>query len=187
MPRYFLFAATALACLFGACGLNPASHIQYVADIGRFEYRFPAEAVSGIVIGAPHAALEPISAEYARSISKRIGAGLIIAYGFGAKRIRVSQPIASFYPVSTASTQLRPPGTVFATFKNLLTRTTGGDLKMYVGIRFAPQEAESRQIELVTSGFTFEEVGFLKESYARIRDQIITDSTVRKSIWQMTL
>ena len=41
-------------------------------------------------------------------------------------------------------------------------------------------ETDSRQIDVVTSGLTFEEINFLKEAYARIRDRVITDSTVAK-------
>ncbi len=182
LPSYwpaFCCLAT-LVCLFAACALNQASHIQYVSDVGRFEYRFPVDGMSGIIIGAPHGALEPISADYARWISRRTGAGLIVAYGFGAKRISVSQPIVGFYPVSTAATRSRLAGSVFPAFKDLLARTAGGDLRMYLGIRFASDETDSRQIDAVTSGFTFEEIKFLTESYARIRDQVIADRTIAK-------
>ena len=136
--------------------------------------------MSGVIIGAPHGGLEPTSADYARWISERTGAGLIIAYGFGTKRISVTQPIVGFYPVSTASAQSPPSGSVFPVFKNLLTQTAGGDVKLYLGIRFAAEQTDSRRIDVVTSGLTVEEINFLTESYARIRDQVIADSKVPK-------
>ncbi len=98
---------------------------------------------------------------------------MIIAYGFGAKRISVSQPIAGLYSASTVSMQLRSRGSVFPVFKDLLTRTA-------VGIRFASDATDSRQIHPVTSGFTIEEINFLKESYDRVRDQVIAGSTLAK-------
>lgn len=169
-----------LVCSITACALRQASHTEYVGDMGRFEYRSLENGMSGIIVGASHGNSEPSSADYARWISKRTGAGLVIAYGFAAKRISVTQPIVGFYPVSTASAQALPSGSVFPVFKNLLTQTVGGDLRLYLGIRFAAEETDSRQIDVVTSGLTVEEINFLIESYARIRDQVITDSKVPK-------
>jgi len=182
LARYSLFLSTlsVLVCSITACALRQASHTEYVNDMGRFEYRSPENGMSGIIVGASHGNSEPSSADYARWISKRTGAGLVIAYGFAAKRISVTQAIVGFYPVSTASAQALPSGSVFPVFKNLLTQTVGGDLRLYLGIRFAAEETDSRQIDVVTSGLTVEEINFLIESYARIRDQVITDSKVPK-------
>lgn len=178
--RLLYSGLAALVFSFAACSLNQADHVRYVSDIGRFEYQAPAESMSGVMIGAPHGALDPISADYARWISQGTGAGLIVAYGFGAKRISVSQPIVGFYPVSAASAQGRRPASVFPVFKSLLTHTAGGDLKFYLGIRFASEKGDSQRIDVVTSGLTVEEINYLKESYRRIRDQMITDRKVPK-------
>lgn len=175
-----LSGLSVLVCSIAACALKQASHIQHVSDVGRFEYRAPTQDMSGVVIGAPHGSLEPTSADYARWIGERTGAGLIIAYGFGTKRISVSQPIVGFYPVCGTSARARPSGSVFPVFKNLLTHTAGGDLKLYLGIRFAPDQTDSRRIDVATSGLTVEEISFLTAAYARIRDQVITDSKVPK-------
>ena len=182
LARYALLLSglSVLVCSLAACALMRASHTEYVGDMGRFEYCAPENGMSGIVIGAPRGGSEPSSADYARWISKRTGAGLVVAYGFAAKRISVTQPIVGFYKVSTASTEPRRPASVFPEFKKLLKHTTDGNLRLYLGIRFAIEEAGSRQIDLVTSGFTFEEVKFLKQSYLRIRDRLIADKPVPK-------
>lgn len=178
--RLLLSAVTILICLLSGCALKQENHIQYVSDVGRFEYHAPARDMSGVIIGAPHGSLEPAAADYARWISERTGAGFIVAYGFGAKRISVSQPIVGFYPVSRLSAQGRRPASVFPVFKNLLTHMAGGDLKFYLGIRCATENSDFRRIDVVTSGFTVEEIGFLKKSYARIRDRVISQRNVPK-------
>ena len=92
--------------------------------------------MKGVIIGAPHGRAEPASGEYAKWVSDKTGAGFVIAYGFGAKRLTVARPLVlSKYNLVASENPLRR-GSVYPEFKRLLEHTAAGAVKFYVGIRF---------------------------------------------------
>ncbi len=164
----------------GGCSLQPQFQIERIADLGYFEFWEPDIRMGGVVIGAPRGNSEPAAVDYVRWMSERTGAGYVVAYGFGARRLTVSQPVVRSVQHPGISDDPIRRGSVFREFKNLLKRTANGNVEIYVGIRLAGEESGVRQIEVATSGFTFEELKALKESYLRIRDQLTADSAAPK-------
>ncbi len=160
--------------IWSACSLEKRPQEYHVNDLGYFEFQSPDEHMKGIIIGAPRGAAEPGSAEYARLLSKRTGAGFLIASGFASKRVRVTQPMARSIPLSVASSER---GSIYREFKTLLRRTVNGNIKLYIGVR---STARSDRIEVATSGFTFEQLAILKKSFVRIRDDMLSARSLPK-------
>jgi hypothetical protein len=146
-----------------------------IGELGRFEFREPSSR-KGVIIGAPQGSVEPDAAAYAEWLSGRIGAGLVVAYGFADKRISVSQPLVRSTPYLTLSNDPVRRGSVYREFKTLLQRTAQGTVAYYVGVRIPRRENGVDRVEVATSGFTFEELKLLKESYLRIRDRLLADN-----------
>ncbi|MBI2987426.1 MAG: hypothetical protein HYY45_11725 [Deltaproteobacteria bacterium] len=171
-PRTLLrWTITATAIFLGGCSLHRPILQEHVPGLGRFEFREPAEGMGGVVVGAPHGRTDRYSDRLARAISDRTGAGLAIAYGFRSKRISVNQPIVRSGAYST-SWNFPQRGSVFREYKKVLRRAAKGEIDLYIGVhRWGTGEAD--RIEVATSGLTFEEAMILKETYARIRDELV--------------
>ncbi len=178
--RSTLFLGVCLGALFG-CGAQDSLQRQHVRDLGHFEFREPSQAMTGIMVGAPHGYADPDSLDYARWISDRTGAGIVTAFGFNAKRLSVTQPVI-VRSISYGRPQGDPVrrGGIYPEFKELLQRTAGGELKFYLGVRFSPEGSDVNRIEIASSGFTFEELEVLKALYSRTRDQALGEALTPK-------
>ena len=130
----------------------------------------------GIVVGVPHGISETTAVDYATAVSDLTGAGLVAAYGFGANRVPVSQPLnanpisSSIYHASTAGGSIHPE------FKTLLRMVTNGRIEIYFGIRFADEKSELDRIEMATTGLTKEQLKALASAFTIIRDREIKDT-----------
>ena len=162
------------------CILPKPIQWQEVGGVGRFEFREPLLEMSGVVIGAPHGDVEPLSADLARYVSSRTGAGLALAYGFKSKRVSVAQPIVRSEALPPGPREFLKKGSIFHEYRAILDRITDHDLELYVGIHIAPEDRAFNKIEVVPSGFTFEEMKILKESFAQIRDRQIRERQAGK-------
>ncbi|OGQ77781.1 MAG: hypothetical protein A3F90_20330 [Deltaproteobacteria bacterium RIFCSPLOWO2_12_FULL_60_19] len=136
--------------------------------------------MEGVIVGTPRGGSEPVSVEYAKWISSRTGAGLVIAYGFAARRLTVTQPIVRFDLTPVVSDDPVRRGSVYPEFKKLLRQTAKTDIEFYVGVRLPAEENAVERIEVAASGFTFEELKILKQAFLRIRDQAVEGQTTPK-------
>jgi hypothetical protein len=181
LPIRALVVVTAcLVSLATGCSLPRQPEHQEIGELGRFEAYQPADDMRRIMIGAPHGTAEPTAVEYAEWLSQRTGAGLIVAYGFGARRLPVVRPLV-------VSTSVIPPSdnplrrtSIYREFKQLLEQTGGGKVNFYVGVRLAADESDLESIEIATSGFSFEQLSVLKEFYQRIRNRELQGASVPK-------
>jgi hypothetical protein len=132
-----------------------------------------------VMIGAPHGTAEPAAVEYAKSFRERTGAGLVVAHGFGGRRLAVLRPlVVSASPAPVSEDPLRR-GSIYKEFKQLLERTGGGRVEFYVGVRLAGKSG-FRAIEVATNGFSFEQLRLLKEFYKEIRDEELDGTPLPK-------
>ena len=178
-PKLLCLLAVASLLFWPGCTLEQASQERRMGELGRFSFRGSDNGMEGVVIGAPHGGMEPAAADYAKSFSQQTGAALVIAYGFGAKRLSVARPlirIASYLPASDDPIHR---GSVYKEFKELVQRTATGKVKLYIGFRFAEGEDPGR-IEVSSAGFTFEELKGLKRSFVQIREQALAHSSIHK-------
>jgi hypothetical protein len=167
--------------VWSGCSLHQPPQERHVSDLGYFQFRAPTEAMKGVIIGAPHGSAEPASDEYAKWISDQTGAGFIVAYGFGVKRLAVTRPLIGSIANSRIPNDPRSRGNIYREFRRMLRQTAGGNLvSLYVGVRSAARESELNQIEIASSGFTFDELNHLKRSFLRIRDRLVMDSEIPK-------
>jgi hypothetical protein len=164
--------------MWGSCSLYQPPQEQH-SDLGYFQFRAPDKQMQGVIIGAP----EPASSEYAKWISAQTGAGFVVAYGFGSKRLSVTSPIVRSTPYTRYGNGPLAKRSVYSEFKKLLRQTAKGSIEFYVGIHFAADSADPDRIEATTSGLTFEEIEALKELFRRVRDQALA----RKSIAKISL
>ena len=162
--------------LWSGCSLRTPLQTQFVSDLGRIEFRKPAFQLSGVVVGVPHGMTEPSAVAYATAISNGTGAGLVIAYGFGANRIAVSRPLVHRFTLTSDGDKPRRPGSIYPEFKALLGKAANGPLKFYLGIRIAEGKSNLDRIEVATSGLTFEQLRALEKSFVRIRDREVKDT-----------
>ena len=164
----------------GGCGLQQPPQEEHIGNAGYFQFQPPLNHMKGVVIGAPRASVEPGSAEYARWISEQTGAGFLIASGFASKRLAVTQPLVrrTFYAVPSEDPFKQ--GSIYREFKAQLKRVSGGNPLIYIGVRLATPESRMHQIEVASSGFTFEELEYLRQSFIRTRDRLLIDRDVEK-------
>jgi hypothetical protein len=172
-----LFIRLLYPLIWSGCSLENTPQEYRINDLGYFEFQPPDDQMKGIIIGAPRGGAEPGSGEYARLLSKRTGAGFLIASGFASKQLPVTQPRVGSIPSSVASSER---GSIYREFKTLLRHTVNGDVKLYIGVRSAAQPIGADRIEVATSGFTFEQLAILKESFVRIRDEALSASSLPK-------
>ena len=155
------------------CGLPPRTERQVIDHFGYFEFHAPREGREGVVVGAPHGLSDAGSAEVARKIGERLGAGLVIAFGFKRRHLAVAQPIFYSHPLPDNRHDPLTRGSAFLEYRRLLDRTAHGNLGFYIEIHRAKRTSKTESLEVATSGFTFEDLQALKESYLRIRDRCL--------------
>jgi hypothetical protein len=173
-PKGYSFLWLVIAAsimLWSGCSLREPLQSEPIGDFGRIEFRDPNGGLDGVVVGASHGLSEPVAVEYATALSDKTGAGLVVAYGFDGKRIPVTQPLDHAYSIATTSQDPRRRGSVYPEFKALLRKVTAGQVKFYVGVRVAKAQSDLSRIEVASTGFTFEQIRSLKESFVRIRDR----------------
>ncbi len=169
--RWLVLAVSLM--LWSGCSLQPLQQQQSISGIGRIEYRRSQK--DGVVVGVPHGLAEPAAVGYADGIAARTGAGVVIAYGFGSKRVPVSEPL-----VRRTGTALGRRGSIYPEFKSLLQRAANGPLRFYIGIRVAGTKREIERIEVASSGLSFEQLRALKEKFYRRRDVTLAHSGVAR-------
>lgn len=158
--------------LFPDCSPSSQILLKQAHEFGRFEFRESANGREGIVIGAPHAGTERNSDRLAMAISKRTGAGLVVAYGFKARRLSVAQPLVKSRPYPVSADDSFHRGSVFTEYTAVLKKAARGALKIYLGIHKSTDQRVSGDIEVATNGLTYEEARALKEAYLKIRDRL---------------
>jgi hypothetical protein len=136
--------------------------------------------MAGVVIGAPHSGTAPGTAALARLISDRTGAGFVAAYGFKSKRVSVEQPVVRSNPHQPVSVDPLKRRSVFAELKKILREINRGELDLYIGIRPRHPHKAAEGIEVIASGFTFEEIQVVDRAYIEIRDRYIGDRSIEK-------
>ncbi len=152
--------------LVGACASSAPVREQRIGDLGRFEFRGSEARGDGVIVGVTRGHAEPGAIDYARSIRAASGAGLVIAYGFGTRRISVAEPLAQQSPFGG-------PASVYSEFKKFLSVTVGEPPKFYVGVKIA--DTTQPRIEVASAGFSFEQLAALKRAYVAIRDRLVQE------------
>lgn len=179
-PQLVCTRLLVVSLIAGACTLKQPPQEQRVGNVGYFQFQTPLDHMKGVVIGAPRAGIEPGSAEYARWISERTGAGFLIASGFASKRLAVTQPLVRTTLYTVASEDPIKRGSIYREFRSQLGRVAGGKILIYMGVRLATLPSQMNRIEVASSGFTFEELEFLRQSFLRVRDRLLIDSGIEK-------
>ncbi len=136
--------------------------------------------MAGVVIGAPHGGTAPGTAALARLISDRTGAGFVTAYGFKSKQVSVEQPVVRSNPRQAVPDDSLKRRSVFAELKQILRDLSGGELDLYIGIRPRDTHKTAEGIEVIASGFTFEEIRLIDRAYLEIRDRQIGARAIEK-------
>ena len=165
--------------LWSGCSLQPLQQ-QLVGDLGRIEFRQSESQINGNVVGVPHGVVEPAAIDYANSISAETGAALVVAYGFGSKRVRVTQPLVSGVTFKSGGESSRRRGSIYPEFKTALRAAANGPVKFYVGIRIAEANSKVDRIEVASSGISFEQLKALKEKFLRRRDGALAGAGIEK-------
>jgi hypothetical protein len=136
--------------------------------------------MAGVVIGAPHGGTAPGTAALGRLISDHTGAGFVAAYGFKSKQVSVEQPVVRSSPHQPVPIDPLKRRTVFAELKQILRDITSGELDLYIGIRLRYPQTTAGGIEVIASGFTFEELRLIDRAYIEIRDGYIGARAIEK-------
>jgi hypothetical protein len=172
--HYFRWLISCLVSftLWSGCSLQPLQQ-QPFGDLGHIDYRKSSSHRHGVVVGVPHGVTEAAAIDYATEISDQTDAALVVAYGFRAKRIAVSQPLVHSVPFASGADSPSGRGSIYPEFKALLRKTAHGPIKFYVGVRIAAENSDRDRIEAVSTGLTFEQLSVLEKSFERIRDQTI--------------
>ena len=171
---------TVAGALSGCVAVQRSIDSQTIDQLGRFEYRAPQNEMAGVVISAPHSGTAPGTAALARLISDRTGAGFVAAYGFKSKRVSVEQPVVRSSPHQPVPIDPLRRRTVFAELKQILRNISGGELVLYIGIRPRHPHKAAEGIEVIASGFTFEELRLIDRAYIEIRDRHIGARAIEK-------
>ena len=137
--------------LWSGCSLQPLQQ-QIFSDLGRIEYRKSQSDVKGIAVGVPHGIAEPAAIDYAKTISVATGAGLVVAYGFGSKRVPVTQPLVQGIAFKSTRENTRRGGSIYPEFKDTLRAAANGPVKFYVGIASAVLRARRGASKLHRAG-----------------------------------
>jgi len=171
---------SALIAVIAGCAVKQPTNSYEVIQLGRFEYREPKPGMRGVVVGAPHGGTMPATVTLAQLISEHTGAGFVAAYGFKSKRISVEQPVVRSNPHRTVAGGPFQRRSVFVEFKNILRRITQGSTDLYVGIRHRPATEAADRMQVVASGFTFEQADLIKQSFLTARDRVIGSRAIEK-------
>ena len=170
----------ALIAVIAGCAVKQPTNSYEVNQLGRFEYREPKPGMSGVVVGAPHGGTMPATVALAQLISEHTGAGFVAAYGFKSKRVSVEQPVVRSNPHQPVPIDPLERRSVFAELKQILRDISGGELDLYIGIRPRHTSKTAEGIEVIASGFTFEEIQLIDRAYIEIRDRQIGARAVEK-------
>jgi hypothetical protein len=71
-------------------------------------------------------------------------------------------------------------GSVFREFKQIVRGIAEDEVDFYLKFRSRPPTDKSHRLQVVISGFTFEELKIIKESYLQIRDRLIGAQAVQR-------
>jgi hypothetical protein len=178
-PKLLLIIAL-LWVPWSGCSFNQLPQESQMADLDGFEAYEPAAGMERVMIGAPHGTAEPIAVEYAKWLSRRTGAGLVVALRIRAQSGSRVAAAGGFHVHDSPSEDPLRRGSIYKEFKQLLEQTGGGKVKLYIGIRLAEAGDDVDGIETATSGLSLEELRLLKELYERIRDRELQDASVPK-------
>jgi hypothetical protein len=162
---------TATLVLWSGCSLQRPLQSESIDGLGRIEYRKAQTRFSGTVVGVAHGTSEPAAVSYASAIADATGAGIVIAYGFGSKRVAVTRPLERTEALKSLPPQQRSRVSIYPEFKTLLQKSAEGPIKFYVGVRVARKSADLKRIEVATTGFSFAQAKLLKEAFVQIRDR----------------
>jgi hypothetical protein len=173
--------ALPILIILSACGsVQPPLQQHNLGDLGRFEYRAPQLAMKGVVVGAPHGESASGTAILARAVSDRTDAGFVAAYGFKSNRIAVARPLVRTDPYRVVPRDRAKRGSVFPEYKQILGDIAGGDIDFYLEFRSRPSNDKIERLQVVTSGFTSQELKIIKESYLQVRDRLIGTQTIQR-------
>ena len=89
----------------------------------------------------------------------------------------VAQPLIHQSPISWNATSSSRPASVYPEFKQFVQSAIDGPLKFYVGVRVADDPKTTADIEIASTGFSFEQLIALKHTYAMVRDERVKDRT----------
>jgi hypothetical protein len=170
--KLLVFALLLSLVSSASCRIPPAIHRQEIDGLGHFEFRAPEPAMKGIVVGAPHGASSAVSATLAHALSDRTGAGFVTAHGFPTNRIAVARPVVP----TTPRTFPRDPAkrrSVYPEFKQTVRDVAGNEIDLYLEFRSPPSKDSPEPLQVASSGFSFEELKIIKQSYLDIRDRLI--------------
>jgi len=170
----------ALIAAIAGCAVKQPTISYEVNQLGRFEYREPKPGMSGVVIGAPHGGAVGSTVTLAQLISERTGAGFVAAYGFKSKQLSVEQPEVRSHPYRRIASGPFQRRSVFVEFKDILRRVTHGSIDLYVGIRHRPTAEATDRMQVIASGFTFEEAKIIKQTFLATRDRVIGARAIEK-------
>jgi hypothetical protein len=163
--------------LWSGCSLRPLQQ-HPVGDLGRIEFHKSASQVSGIVVGVPHGLAEDGAIAYAKRIVSATGAALVIAYGFGSRRISVTQPLIGEHLIESGSAGSGRRGSVYPEFKTALLAAANGAIHLYVGVRVAGPQSRTQRIEVASSGISLEQLNALKEKFLGRRAHALAGSGI---------
>jgi hypothetical protein len=166
--------------LIGACSAQRPIQYREIDQLGSFQFRDPVPGMMGVIVGAPHGGTVSGLAELARHVSDRTGAGLAIAQGFKSKRVSVAQPVVRSNPYQPVPVEPAKRRSVFREFKQVLRQIANGEIDLYVELRSRATSDGIDGIQAVSSGFTFEEVKMIKQSYVAASDRFGATKTLHK-------
>jgi hypothetical protein len=174
------FVAAAVLVISSSCGLSGRPQTQSIGDLGYFEYRAPRTPITGVVIVAPYGGSRPQAAILARQIADSTGAGLVIAYGFKSRRVSVAQPVTRTHAARAIHADWARRGSVFREFKQVLRQVSDGEVDLYIELRIQDARTGSPELQVASSGFTFEEAKAIKEFYSAAFDVVSETKAMEK-------
>lgn len=167
-----------LSFVYGCNFYRPPLHEEKF-ERGRFVFREAASGYHGFVVGAPHGDTDPGSDRLARAISDRTGVGLVIATGFNKNRLGVNRPLARSYGSFDVTPEARRAASVYQDFKKIVNVAAVGNLEFYIGIHTVASPSSMR-LEVIASGFSFEEAAAIKRVYDKLRDEAVQGDITSK-------
>jgi hypothetical protein len=69
---------------------------------------------------------------------------------------------------------------VFGEFKQIVRDIAGDEIDFYLEFRSQASKDRAESLQVASSGFTFEELKIIKESYLQIRDRLIGAQAVQR-------
>jgi hypothetical protein len=173
--------ALPILIILSACGsVQPPLQQHNLGDLGRFEFRATEPAMRGVVVGAPHGALASGSATLAQVVSDQTGAGFVAAYGFKLNRIAVARPVVGTDPYRVVPRDPAKRGSVFTEYKQTVRDVAGDEIDLYLEFRSPPSKYSPEPLQVASSGFSFEELKIIKQSYIEIRDRLIGSQPIER-------